>query len=196
MPFFTRYQTFEWELFIGNALMLLTALLYLAWWRLAFWPGTGPKPGFSSLLVAGAMLSGVLSLVATGLGIASAPPGGRGIPIVAIVVGAVAAYILLSAVTTMAFRRALTAELLVMVVWAAVELLAANALFASGRFSATAFVACVAAVGLASVAGMACYLLYYRLDPGASFWDGLIPLAADALVTAGILFGQAAAKAG
>jgi hypothetical protein len=146
--------------------------------------------------VAGAMLLGVLALVVVGMGIASAPPSGKGAPIIGVIIGGVLAYIVLSAVTTMAFHRALTAELLVMVVWAVVELLVVNALYASGRFAAPQAIAGVVTVGLASVASLACYLLYYRLDAAMSFWDGLIPLAVDALATAGFLFAQAAAKAG
>ena len=147
-------------------------------------------------MVAGAMLSGVLSLVVVGIGIASTPLGGRGAPTIAIILGAALSYFVLIAVTTAFFHRVLTAELLVIVVWAAVELLVVNALYACGRFAAAQAVGCVAAVALASLIGLACYVLYYRLNGYPSFWDGLVPLAVDALATAGLLFAQAASKAG
>ena len=39
-------------------------------------------------------------------------------------------------------------------------------------------------VGVATVAGLICYVLYYGLDDTARYRIGMVPLLADALVTA------------
>jgi hypothetical protein len=46
-------------------------------------------------------------------------------------------------------------------------------------------------VALATVTGMVCYVLHYRLDDTGRFWNGLIPLAADTFAVTVILAVQA-----
>ena len=54
----------------------------------------------------------------------------------------------------------------------------------TGRFGTPSAATMTALVGIAAVAGVICYVLYYRLDEVARYWDGMAPLATDAFVMA------------
>ena len=69
-------------------------------------------------------------------------------------------------------------------IWAALELSAVTVLYGTGRFGMRNAVILAALVGIATVAGLICYILYYRLDVTASYWVGMVPLIADAFVMA------------
>jgi hypothetical protein len=191
MAFLPGFRSADGELFVGNLLMLSTSVLYLAWWSLAFWPKSAGKPGAAPLVLGLALSAGLAGLVVLGLGILSASSSGGGPRIAMILAGAVAAYFLLLFATKTFFGRIVTSELLVMVVWAAAELLALNALLAMGRLGAAGALSLSAAVLAATGIGVVCYVLYYRLDAYASFWDGLVPLGVDGLATLAIIAAQA-----
>ena len=36
MSFFNQFTRNEWQIFIGNALMAVTSLFYILWWRTSF----------------------------------------------------------------------------------------------------------------------------------------------------------------
>ena len=69
-----------------------------------------------------------------------------------------------------------------MVLWAALELSVVNVLYGTGRFGVGRTTVMAALIGIATVAGLICYVLYYRLDGTASYIDGMIPLSSDAAV--------------
>ncbi len=37
---------------------------------------------------------------------------------------------------------------------------------------------------IATLVGLACYLVFYRLDPVPAYWVGMVPLAVDGVVAA------------
>ena len=98
--------------------------------------------------------------------------------------GAAARFFVLLAVTSIAFHRPLTSELLIIQVWAAIELCAIAALYTADRFGPGRAATIAALVAIATVVGMACYVLYYRLDEAAAYRAGMAPLAVDAVVMA------------
>ena len=67
------------------------------------------------------------------------------------------------------------------------ELSAVAVLYGTGRFGAGRASILAALVGIAFVAGLICYVPYYRLDETAGYWSGMVPLTTDALVMAVLL---------
>jgi hypothetical protein len=170
-------------MFIGHLLMLATGAAYIAWWAVSFRPN---KAGgaVSGLLLGAAVLAGLAAIVVISLGIYSLPRTEKGIPIWSILLGAFAAFFILLAVTKGVLHRPLTAELPLIIALAALELSAIAALHGSGRFGTGRTLTLVGLVAAATVAGLICYVLYYRLDEDWRYWTGFIPLVADSMVVA------------
>ncbi len=183
MILFRNFTLAHWKLFAGNFLLLLCSLFYLAWWAVSFRPN---QPGGSSggLWLAAAFITGIagLGLMSAGIGSLSRDSGSR--LVMNIVLGAAAVFFVLLAVTSIAFHRPLTSELLIIHVWAAIELCAIAALYTADRFGPGRAATIAALVAIATVVGMACYVLYYRLDEAAAYRAGMAPLAVDAVVMA------------
>ena len=49
---------------------------------------------------------------------------------------------------------------------------------------ARAWSAWIVATAIATLVGLACYLIFYRLDPIPAYWIGMVPLAVDGVVAA------------
>ena len=98
--------------------------------------------------------------------------------------GGVLAYVLLAFVTVRFFQRPVTTELLLFVLWAALELAVANALLGAGALPVGAFWVLAAVIVLVTAANLVCYVLYFRLGPLASFVDGAAPLAVVGVLAA------------
>jgi len=79
-------------------------------------------------------------------------------------------------ITNITFHRIVTSELIIIHIWAALELSAVAVLYGTERFGFGRAATLVALVGIATVVGLICYLLYYNLDGMLRYWDGLIPL--------------------
>lgn len=184
MTSFRNFTIPLWELFGGNLLMVVTIVFYIAWWAASFRPNADGKTAGAGLFISLAFLSGVAAIAVLILGINSLPQEGKGFPVRYILLGAVVFYILLLAVTQIVFQRAVTSELLLIVVWIALESAVLAVLQSSGRFSAGQTLVFAILLGLATVAGLVCYILHYRLDEPARFWNGLIPLIVDGGVVA------------
>lgn len=95
-----------------------------------------------------------------------------------------AAYSALAFVTVRFFGRPVTTELLLFVLWAALELAVLNALLGAGALSGGAFWLLAGVVALVTAANLVCYVLYFRLPPMPSFVDGAVPLAVIGVLAA------------
>ena len=191
MNAFRDFTVPDWKIFAGNLLMFVTCACYVAWWAVTFRPNANGKTGPSALLITVALLAGVAAVTVLILGIASLSRPGKGLPATFILAGAILSYIVLLEITKIAFHRPVTSELLVMIIWAAVELAAIDVLRGSGRFGMSQALPLAVLVLLATCTGLVCYILYYRLDAVSSFWIGLIPLVADTAVVTAFLATQA-----
>lgn len=180
MASFRDFTVPLWKIFGGNLLMLVTILFYIAWWTVAFRPDKTGKTARAGILIALALLTGLASITILFSGIESLSQAGEGFPVIYILLGAAVLYVIFLAVTRIAFQRSVTAELLLIIVWAALEGSAIAVLQGSGRFSPGQALTLVTLVVLATGIGMVCYILHYRLDESPRFWNGLIPLMVDA----------------
>lgn len=168
----------------GHVALAVCAALYLAWWWVFFNPNmpkaTGGLYALGVGFIVGAVAFGIaaVALMAMGLGaLAGAPQAAGSVPGWAFAVGGVVAYAALAYLTTRFFQRPVTTELLLFVLWAALELAVLNALAGTGALYGGALGALVAIVVLVTAANLVCYVLYFRLEALPSFIDGAAPLA-------------------
>jgi hypothetical protein len=180
MTCFRDFTVPVWEIFCGNLLMFATIAFYIAWWTVSFRPNGDGKTAGAGFFILVAIFAGVAAIAIMSLGINWLSQAGKGFPVMYILLGAAAFYIILLAVTKFAFQRVVTSELLLITVWAALEWSAIAVLQGSGRFSIGQALTLAALVLLATGAGIVCYILHYRLDEISRFWNGLIPLIVDA----------------
>lgn len=167
----------------GHACLAACAALYLAWWWTFFNPSlpkaTGALYATGVGFIVGAVILGIAAVALIVAGLAGLGAGGRGglpVPVWAFTVGGICAYFALVFATTRIFGRPVTTELLLFVLWAALEFAVLNALAGSGALAAAAAVGLAAAVVAVFVGCLACYLLYFRLQPLPSFVAGALPL--------------------
>jgi hypothetical protein len=185
MTYFRDFNVSLWEIFGGNLLMLITIGFYITWWTVSFRPGgSGEKSSGAAFFITATLLTG---LVSTGLlchAIYSLSEVGQGFPLLMTLAGAAAFYFLIMWATRDAFQRKVTAELLIIIVWAALEGSLLAVLYTSGHFSMAQVVTPAILLALATVIGLVCYLLHYRLKEPLAFWNGLVPLIVDGIVVA------------
>jgi hypothetical protein len=173
-----------WEILFGNLLVLITSGFYIAWWSVCYRPNRkGNATGAGPLLIA-TILTGLTAILVMSLGIYSLTRYGDGFSVRYILLGATAVFIILLAVTKLALKRPVTSELLLIIAFCALESSAIAALEGDGRLGMELTVTLAAVVALATLGGLVCYVLYFRLSKTARFWYGLIPLIADAGVAA------------
>lgn len=183
MNCFHQFTAPLWELFTGNLLLFGCSLFYLAWWLVSFRPGVSKSAG-GAVFLAFAFLCGIAAVLLLGLGLNSLSGVSKGLPVRYIFIGAFVLYFILLAVTAFCFQRQVTSELLLMLLWAALELAIVAVLTGTGRFGAGRAAVMTALIALATAAGLVCYVLYYRLSGLPSYWDGMVPLISDAAVMA------------
>lgn len=180
MIFFRDFTIPLWKIFSGNLLLFFTIVFYIAWWMVTFRPNKTRRTAGAGFFLVLAILTGAAAITIKFSGIETLSQAGKGFPVVYILLGAVALYIILLAITRIAFQRPVTAELLLITVWAALEGSAIAVLQGSGRFNPGQAWTLAALTLLATCVGIVCYILYYRLDDISRFWNGLIPLLVDA----------------
>lgn len=180
---FRNFTAPLWEIFAGNLLLLLCSLFYLAWWIVSYRPNSsgGSVGGFCITI---AFLTGAAAIALMSDGINSLSQDSKGLPVSFILLGSAAVFFLLLLITVIAFHRIVTSELLIIHIWTALELSAIAALYGTGRYGAGRAGILAALVGIAAIAGLICYVLYYRLDETASYRVGMVPLITDAFVMA------------
>jgi hypothetical protein len=86
-----------------------------------------------------------------------------------------------------------TSELLIIHIWVALEFSAIVVLNGTGVFGSGRAVTMAVLVGIATIVGVVCYVLYYRLEGMSSYRVGMVPLATDAFVVA-VFAGMLAVK--
>jgi hypothetical protein len=181
-----RWQAWEGGplmIVIGELLLVLCSLSYLVWWTITFKPSVRTGPG-GGLFLAGAVLGGLAGLVLLAVGIAALLPKASLLALGATIVGGVLVGALLLYVTSSVLHRPVTTELPLIVIWSTMQLATGITLWTAGSLEAPATTAWVVATAIATLVGLACYLVFYRLDPIPAYWVGMVPLAVDGVVAA------------
>jgi hypothetical protein len=183
MTYFHNFTAPIWEIFFGNLLLLFCSLFYLVWWIVTFRPNSSAGQG-GMFCITAAFLTGVAAIVLMSAGVNALSQDSRGLPVRFILIGGAALFFILLMATVMVFHRTVTSELIIIHIWAVLELSAVAVLYGTGHFGTGRTVTLTALVGVAIVVNLICYVLYYRLDAMASYRDGMVPLITDAFVMA------------
>lgn len=166
----------------GCALLFVCTAFYLLWWCIAFRPG-GHYNAVSTTSLVLAFLTGIPGVILGVIGVnsnaATAPIASRWIWL-----GAAVFYFAALAVTYFALKRQVTSELLIFTLWAALMLCVCESVHGLGVFGPGLTVVLCALTLDALAVCVVCYVLYYRLQKPASFYDGMIPLIAAGAMTA------------
>ena len=181
-----RWQALEGgplTIVIGEVLLVVCSLSYLVWWTIAFRPSVRTPPG-GGLFLAGAVLAGLGGLVLLAVGIAALLPKASWPALGATIVGGVLVGALLFYLTSSLAQRPVTTELPLIVVWATMQLAAGVTLRTAGVLNAPAASIWIIVTAIATLIGLVCYLIFYRLHPVSAYWIGMVPLAVDGVVAA------------
>jgi len=178
MAQFSKFAPEDWKLFGGNVLMFLSGCCYIAWWLLSFYPGYTEISRFAPNLLKWTLVEGGAALVLLISGFSS-----RSVfPVWYIFIAAIVIYGLLMYFTTKWLDRPLTAELLILVVWASFEFAVLDVLYGNGKIQYVYAVIILVLVIIATVFGGICYCSYYSFEPMGRFVIGFLPLVLDTVV--------------
>ncbi len=168
------------QIIAGQVLLIVCCIFYMIWWYRGF------RPNVEVDRIGG--LNGILLLITAILGVAGVffslmpTPETTGIKYnqMYIIIGGIAAYIILMMVTKYAFSRIVTSELFLIVGWTMLELSLLNRLSGSGMLSGTKLVTVYVSIALAFVISMILYVAYYRMEDNAAFYSAMAPLVTEA----------------
>lgn len=177
------------QIFRGNILLMICCVFYLAWWLLAFKPVGAIKGIKSGWLLIPAAVAGVAAIYLTVRGIGDAEPARALLPAMYIIVGGIAAYVILLVVTLGLFKRPVTTELILIVGWGVMALCEINVLYGTGVLARAAALVFMGIIVIAVLISLVCYVLYYKLDSRMGYYDGMAPLLLAGLVTAAMTAG-------
>ena len=187
MTCFHNFTAPVWQIFAGNLLLFICSIFYLVWWVVCFGPNaSGKAVGGSAGMVylTGAFISGIAAIVLMSGGINTLSKDAKSVPVWLILLCGIVLFAVMLLITTAVYHRPVTSELIIIHIWAVLELCAVVVLYGTGRFGLGRTVLLLTLVGIAFVAGVICYVLYYRLEGTASYRDGMAPLIIDASVMA------------
>jgi len=187
MTCFHNFTAPVWQIFAGNLLLFICSLFYLVWWVVCFGSNASGKAAGGSagvIYLTGAFISGIAAIVLMSGGINTLSKDAKSVPVWLILLCGTVLFAVMLLVTTAVYHRPMTSELIIIHIWAVLELCAVAVLYGTGRFGMGRTVLLLTLVGIASVAGVICYVLYYRLEGTASYRDGMVPLIIDASVMA------------
>ena len=173
----------------GQILMVICCIFYLVWWFLGYRPGTEVNRA--------AGVNGVLLFLTAAFGIAGLvyslmPSEDTSVckyRQLFIVIGGIAAYIILLIITKYGFDRIVTTELFLIVGWTMMELSILNRLSGSGLLVGAKLVTMYVVIASAFVISMVLYVAYYRMEDMKAFYAAMIPLITEG-VSMGILVGM------
>jgi len=175
-----------WKIFIGNLLLLICIIFYLAWWIVTFKRNTAKRRG-QAFYIAAAFIIGIISILIIASGIAELARFPQAIPVRLILIAIALSFLILLIVTAKVFHRAVTSELLLIHIWAAVEICMVNSLYSSANISFSTAWICSAVILLSILVSLICYVFYYRLCEKTRYRTGMIPLALAGLCAIAIL---------
>lgn len=174
------------KIIYGNLVLIVCCAFYLAWWILAFRPEGASGGMKTKLLLGGAFITGILAIYLTVSGIRGVSNTTELIPARTIIITGIVVYIVLLLVTSIAMKRPVTTELLLIIGWAMLEISAVNVTYGGGNIGhSTAIVLCTVIIA-AVVISMICYMLYYKLEADTGYYTAMVPLITEAAAMAGI----------
>lgn len=170
----TRFDVSTRQIFIGNLLLVICCVFYIAWWLLAFKPVHPIKGTKSGWLLLPAFIFGIISVVMI------ARMGGNDkqllLPHNGILIGGIVAYVILAAITSKLMNRPITTELILIVGWLVLMFRELNVLYSLAHYSKIGVIVLLVICVVLTIISLVCYVRYYHLDAFKGYIDGMIPL--------------------
>ena len=168
---------------IGQGLLILCSLFYLAWWAVTFHPEKqgGYTTGISGILLFVTALLGLSGLAINLIGIRDNAAGGGFVPGWKILLGGILAYIFLMIISGRFLHRPVTTELLLIVGWTILEIASCNVAYGNDILSTRNAGILLVMITLAAVSSLVFYLAYYNVSPTLGYYFGMVPLVTEAV---------------
>ena len=175
----------------GQVLLILCCIVYLVWWYRGFRPDVyvSRVSGINGVLLAVTVILGIAGVVFSLTEADTLRPWK--ISPAFIIIGGIAAYVLLLFVTRCIFDRVVTTELFLIVGWSMLEAAVINRLYAGGILGESGFTAMCVVITIAFLISMVLYVAYYKMEEMKAFYAAMIPL-----VTEGTAMGVLVVMAG
>ena len=173
---FETLQTPIKQILLGNVLFIACCGFYLAWWLMAFRINNPIKGITSGWLLIPAVIAGAAAIVLIVRSIMEIGSEQALVPNYVFIIGGVLAYIVLAAATLIFFKRQMTTELLLFVLWGALALALVNTLYGAGQLAPSASLVLSIIIIVVVAVSLVCYVLFYRLEPLQAYYDGMVPL--------------------
>ena len=166
------------KILIGNWLMVICSIFYLAWWLIVFKPPAPKGSLVGNILLILAFASGISGLFFTirEMAVPTVEMQNKGINGVLIIACGIVLYMAMLAVTRIVFHRQVTSELFIITGWVVLEAAICNYMYALGAFSVKEAAILAVVVLVAGIISLICYVLYYELPYVKGYIDGCLPL--------------------
>ena len=164
------------QIVIGQILMVICCTFYLIWWYLGYRPNTqvNRTEGINGVLLMLTAAFGVVGLVLSLMPVEET--SSTKYRQLYIVIGGIAAYIILMLITKYGFHRIVTTELFLIVGWTMFEMSLLNRLSGSGLLAGPRLVIMYVVISAAFVISMILYVAYYRMEDMKAFYAAMVPL--------------------
>jgi len=137
MTCFHNFTAPVWQIFAGNLLLFICSLFYLVWWVIGFKPDASGKTAGGSagvIYLSGAIIAGIAAIILLAGGINTLSKDAKAVPVWLILLGGTVLFAVMILVTTAVYHRPMTSELIIVHIWAVLELCALAVLYGTGRF--------------------------------------------------------------
>lgn len=167
------------QIVIGQTLMVICCVFYLIWWYMGYRPNTQVNrvEGINGVLLFLTAAFGIAGLIFSLMPVEETSV--TKYRQLYIIIGGIAAYIVLMMITQYAFQRIVTTELFLIVGWTMLELSLLNRLSGSGLLTGPRLVIMYVVMALAFTISMILYVAYYRMEEMKAFYAAMIPLVTE-----------------
>lgn len=165
-------------LITGHIFLIICGAFYLAWWCYAFYPGyRGSRvTGIAGILLLITAITGLAGVSATIMGIMEKGTREQFIPGTFILFGSVSLYILLLIISSRLLHRQVTTELLLIILWTALEISSYQSAYCAEWIEAGMMWFLIILIGVCAVISLYFYLQFYRVNADRGYVYGMIPL--------------------
>jgi len=175
----------------GSIWIVVCCVFYLMWWLMAFKPEGAASGMKTDWLLLPALAAGALGVLMAlrGIWLVAPEPGSRLFPGGAVIIGGIAAYVVLLVVTLVILKRPVTTELFLIVGWGMLALNSINALYSAGTISHGLSIVFITIIFAIIAVSLILYALYFSMEGVSGYIGGMVPLLLVIAVTIAISIG-------
>lgn len=174
------------QIVIGQILMFICCIFYLLFWYHGYRPDNqvNRAEGINGVLLTLTLAFGIAGLIFSLIPVEKASI--TKYRQMYIVIGGIAAYIILMVITKYGFQRIVTTELFLIVGWTMLEMSLLNRLSGSGLLVGPKLAIMYGVIAAAFNISMVLYVAYYRMEDMKAFYVAMVPIVTEG-VSMGVL---------